>query len=635
MKKKIAVFATGWSEQMIFDYMNGVQEGIKGSEVDLYTFMCFPAVQDGDNYINGELNIFKLPNLHDFDGALVLANTIDYPEVLKGLEKRCEDAGIPAVFTGYKSERNYFVGTDNYSGARTLCEHLYDEHGIRDFFFIAGSRDNLDSNTRLQALKDVISEHGGIMPDESVFYSDWNPRNLILFIREWMQCGKKLPGAFVCANDELAVLLCNELRDYRINVPNDVAVTGFDNMMFAQVYVPSISSVSQRFDKIGFKSASLLMDVLAGKKCEKEYTVLCEFEPGESCGCKADENVDFIRKELGRNMFMESLDSSAFYRKLSIIDRFMMMGDTYEDIKTNYMKANDIFNYYEGKTYHIMLDPIYREKMNGLDVEYNKTGFSKKMDVMLSLENGEYNNIAEIHSCDIVPTPSNPDDNHLFICLPMHDDVGNNLGYAVFSDDYKKFKHSEFLGKYVSKLSDALIKYQQTIHANILNNKLMELSETDALTHVKNRMAFQGREEAIDKAIASASENEFAIILCDINNLKYVNDKWGHEKGDEYIKNCCSLICKTFKHSAVYRIGGDEFVVIADGDDYYSAKRLVDSMETVMYGIGMRDIPMWDKISFASGLAVFEAGSDKCMADVLKRADEEMYNRKIVMKAKV
>ena len=61
---------------------------------------------------------------------------------------------------------------------------------------------------------------------------------------------------------------------------------------------------------------------------------------------------------------------------------------------------------------------------------------------------------------------------------------------------------------------------------------------------------------------------EFAIVVLDVNDLKVINDTEGHEAEDKCICDACEIICRTFKRSPVYRIGGDEFVVISQNEDY-------------------------------------------------------------------
>lgn len=632
MKRKIAVFSTGWSEEMLDAYMKGVRTGLDNKSADVYFFMCFPSLADEKEFVNGELNIFKLPDMNDFDGALVLGNAIDYPKVLTDIDTRCMEAGIPVIYTGHKMEGRYFVGIDNYYGARSLSEHLYYDHGVRDFLFIAGSEDNMDSNTRLKALKDIIEENGEILSDDRIFYSDWSPRAASMFIIQWVADGKKLPGAIICANDELAILICEDLRNNHIKVPEDVMVTGFDNLLASQVYDPSISSVSQNFDKIGCESVEMLFEIFEGKECEKERFIMCDFVKGESCGCTENSRTNDFRREIGRGLFMNSMYISAFYRKLSTIDRCLMKCRNFDDIKINFKETNDsLFKNYEGESYHIVLEPGFKEKMTDFDLSYRTNGYSEKMNVIFSLDEGNYASNDDFDSGKIVPQITDPDVNHLFICLPLHE-MDDCLGYVVFADDYDKFKNSMLMGKYVESFSASLIKLQQTINARILNNKLIELSETDALTHVRNRTAYQARESSINEKIRTNECGDFALILCDVNFLKKVNDQWGHENGDIYLMNCCKLICNTFKRSAVYRFGGDEFIVILEGEDYQNAETLLDSMNAEMDRLSKQDIPDWDRISVAAGIAYYCRKTDDCVTDIFKKADEVMYNRKKEMK---
>jgi diguanylate cyclase (GGDEF)-like protein len=95
-----------------------------------------------------------------------------------------------------------------------------------------------------------------------------------------------------------------------------------------------------------------------------------------------------------------------------------------------------------------------------------------------------------------------------------------------------------------------------------------DMANKDALTGIKNKYAYANVEMELDDKINDMAAEAFAIAVCDINGLKQVNDIQGHSAGDEFIKNACMLICNTFKHSPVFRIGGDEFVVLLRGSDY-------------------------------------------------------------------
>ena len=145
----------------------------------------------------------------------------------------------------------------------------------------------------------------------------------------------------------------------------------------------------------------------------------------------------------------------------------------------------------------------------------------------------------------------------------------------------------------------------------------------DALTGVKNRWAFEKAEDEISARMASGDAGEFALVICDINELKTVNDTRGHKAGDRYIQEASRIICNTFKHSPVYRIGGDEFAVLLRGQDYSVRTDLLAELEKNNSG----PYPELDHI-LAYGMAEYAPGSDSSADDIFERADAQMYNYK-------
>lgn len=151
---------------------------------------------------------------------------------------------------------------------------------------------------------------------------------------------------------------------------------------------------------------------------------------------------------------------------------------------------------------------------------------------------------------------------------------------------------------------------------------------TDSLTKVKNKYAYTQWEKQIDETINKGECEPMALVVCDINNLKIVNDKLGHLAGDECIRNCCMVICKTFSHSPVFRYGGDEFVVILRGEDYENRDDLVARIDQ----ISMENLGKGTTI-IATGIAVFEKDKHNSLLRVFEEADRNMYNRKKELKA--
>ena len=154
----------------------------------------------------------------------------------------------------------------------------------------------------------------------------------------------------------------------------------------------------------------------------------------------------------------------------------------------------------------------------------------------------------------------------------------------------------------------------------------------DALTHVKNKAWYDKTKSRVDEDIINGKA-KFAILMIDLNNLKKVNDTYGHEHGDQYISGSCHQICKIYSHSPVFRIGGDEFVVLLENQDYDHRDQLLTALRASFEASSNdEDREPWERYSAATGMAIFDEENDVSMDDVFKRADTLMYQNKLESK---
>lgn len=155
----------------------------------------------------------------------------------------------------------------------------------------------------------------------------------------------------------------------------------------------------------------------------------------------------------------------------------------------------------------------------------------------------------------------------------------------------------------------------------------------DELTSVGNKAAYNTLEAELNAAIQNGTA-EFAIVMFDANNLKAVNDSYGHEKGDIYIKGCCQIICDTYAKSPVFRIGGDEFIAVLRGRDYEMRDELLAEItETFVYRTQSQTGEPWERFSMSPGMAEY-ISDDESVSQVMRRADAAMYLYKTEFKRK-
>ena len=160
---------------------------------------------------------------------------------------------------------------------------------------------------------------------------------------------------------------------------------------------------------------------------------------------------------------------------------------------------------------------------------------------------------------------------------------------------------------------------------------LRQLAYKDSLTSVRNKTAYNLEVEILESRMR-VGKVDYGVAVFDVNDLKTANDKYGHEQGDKVIKTGCMRICKTFPHSAVFRVGGDEFVAILQGEDLEHHDELLEEFIRRSEEENAAVSKPQDKVQVAAGIAVFDPETDTCVQDVFNRADALMYEAKQKMK---
>ncbi len=174
----------------------------------------------------------------------------------------------------------------------------------------------------------------------------------------------------------------------------------------------------------------------------------------------------------------------------------------------------------------------------------------------------------------------------------------------------------------VAKLSREKIEEEKETSRTFQN-----MANTDSMTGVRNKHAYTEMENTINSQIEAGEVDKLAVVVGDINGLKIVNDTQGHAAGDKLIKDASALICDRFKRGAVFRIGGDEFVILLQGEGFDMMHKDIEEInKTVEANIKNNSVVV------SIGYSVLEQ-DDKCLNDVFERADKMMYERKSELKA--
>ena len=149
------------------------------------------------------------------------------------------------------------------------------------------------------------------------------------------------------------------------------------------------------------------------------------------------------------------------------------------------------------------------------------------------------------------------------------------------------------------------------------------MANRDVLTGLQNKRFYAQAEMQLDVHIVNDPETVFAIVFCDINDLKEINAVQGHKAGDEYIREAGQMLNGIFRNSRVCRVGGDEFAMILEGKDYEERRKLLSELANTQ--ILNREE---GKVTVAFGMAEFDPKLDLRVQDVLDRAVTAMQVNK-------
>lgn len=208
----------------------------------------------------------------------------------------------------------------------------------------------------------------------------------------------------------------------------------------------------------------------------------------------------------------------------------------------------------------------------------------------------------------------------------------NDVAYQNFRTIKGKkiihMRHTSFMSPDKEHIICCLENIEESFQQSEEQKKNLESAERmarfDQLTGVRNKNAYQEFIEELEAKISSDANFQFAVLLCDMNDLKLMNDTRGHSFGDEAIQRTSRMICEVFTHSPIFRIGGDEFVAILDGQDYLNRSELLKELKKESFANKQsRSGPV-----VACGMADYNPETDSDYNCVFKRADQMMYQNK-------
>lgn len=613
MKKRIAVFANGWGTEYLREVVKGIHEIAKDVSADIFAFVDFSSHAEQERINRSESNIFRLPELRDFDGAVLMANSFNMQAEIDFVYDKVMKSGIPVVSIEHEFEGITTISTDNYNGMYELTQHVVQKHGARHIVFVSGPKEHAENNIRLQAVKDAACANGLVLKEEDIICGDWAKLKAQEQLREWMNQYRHLPDVFICANDIMATGICEAVMEWGYRVPEDVLVTGYDYVKQGRENEPSIASVSHEWRKMGVKAMKILLDKMAGRDGEASIVMKTRFVPGGSCGCGLDGRNDY---HCGK---IDSFLCDSHFRHLYLAVR---KAENAEDLNQSLDKLFQEECWLEGSNFMLCLEKEFFNIEEG-DENLRTEGYSDYMDVICALKNGvpRPHQIMR-HREAMFRVPNEKQETEIYIFVPVYNEV-RSYGFAMLTGNADIIEDN-YLYSWTRHINQYLEQVRRNITIADLTRKLTRLSVTDVLTGVYNRagcerIAYPMLEEW-NKAGGTG-----AIMIADIDRMKTINDKYGHASGDMALRTVATVLKAQLPTDwIISRFGGDEFFVGGKLEGEMDLEILRKSiLQNLALEVERRQIPF--EMSLSIGYAKVEPGGELNLEDDLRRADQHMY----------
>ncbi len=629
-RKKIAVILANMQGEYVFKTLQGIEEEARKNNVDIYMFNANASTDETLKHNIGEYNIYNLTDYTLFDGVILFANLIQGHSVYSKVIEDIKAAGVVVVSIDVEVDGFYFVGAENYRPMKTIVEHLIEYHNFTKINYVSGQDFNSDSRERLAAYCDALCEHGITVDERRIFKGAFTNTHGREVASKMMEMPQLMPEAIVCATDSIAIGVRSVFDRYGIDIPKQIVITGFDNTFEAKNSVPRMTTVSRNQRQVGREALLRVLRVLEGEKIPKKerFPAMPIFR--ESCGCCGEEKDDIVtlrRKYVER---AEHYDKNLFTNVMMVEE----LGDSktfreFLDTLKSYVKILECDSFY------LCLDEKLVEDLSYADVEcgdirfhdhYQTDGYPEIMSVVLGYENGRFFGGEEFKSKKMLPeTYDIGDSNHIYLFSPLHF-RDRCMGYVVL-DNSKFAAKSQFYSTWLINLSDGLESLRKQAQLKNMVERVDKMYVRDPLTGLYNRFGLSRYTgESFSRCIAMGSS--FMVLFADLDGLKGINDKFGHDNGDVAISVVAFALQKACSGNEICaRIGGDEFVVYAEE---YTAEDAVLYCRRLEKLIEMADAEL-DKpchISVSYGYEVVCPQAGDTVDKYIDMADDKMYINK-------
>lgn len=617
--KKIGVFMGDVTRDYQKDVLQAIFKEANKLGYTVFCFANFGAYGDKVLYAEGERGIVYLPDLTQLDGIIVGEDTFDVPgmenEIYEYLKK---NAKCPVVYLRVAREEFYRVVMDEGEAIRNMIRHFTKFHKFRDICFMTGAFDRLDARRRYQGYLDVMREEGIEVTDHMVFFGDYwreKGREAVDWFLEGREPGN-YPQAIICSNDYMALSVCEELQHRGIRIPEDICVSGYDDVTEGREYHPSLTTARVPFDEMGKRAVQIIEEVQHGQTPELATTFVPTLCFRQSCGC----HEQALESHSWRRMH-NKLDAAT-----RIYNQSLFLNADYQEAfrEEEYLKVTERYFGDLGcsKGYLCLCEEAEHGENTQLPGAFTENMVLRKIFIKGKLSQ-DYHEVFP-RGILLPKLVNSAVQGRSLMVFPIH--FKNRIfGYLVLVVGEAEWPTS-FVQAYLMAL--ALAMENSAAQKEIADlEQFRNLYRRDSLTGLYNRRGY----EHYLRILYSKSKEEnrhLSIVSIDMDGLKYINDNFGHAEGDAALSRLSVVLAELVQENEICaRTGGDEFMVLLYYDKEGREEQFVKDLYTLLEEEQSRN-PKPYPVHASVGCCCVSKSSDMSLAACAQLADSRMYENK-------
>lgn len=239
-----------------------------------------------------DASVFDLVHFDLVDLVILFSETIKQQSISNHIVKRAHKAGVPVISVERELEDCFNVIYDTETAFEKMVRHIVEYHGLKEVNFISGTKGNEVADRRLEIYRDVLEDNDMLFEESRVGYGDFwfGPTRQVM--EQFIQPNKMMPEAIICANDSMAVTVCDFLRERNIKVPEEILVGGIDGIDEGIKHTPSITTCVRDDVRDAKTIVSLVEDLLDGKTIPATTILEYRMQLAQSCGCQGKHLFD-------------------------------------------------------------------------------------------------------------------------------------------------------------------------------------------------------------------------------------------------------------------------------------------------------------------------------------------------------